>query len=361
MSEKIAVIGAGNGGCAIAAHLALQGHSVNLYEIPELADKFRPLVEKKKIAISGKAENGTARLNMATNDVAEAVEGVETIIVTVPAFGYQHIAELLVPELKDGQLVTFIPGAFATIYCLEEMNRKGINPKVTFAESATLPYAARLKSRAEVFIAGTAICLPVGVFPARNTETVIKKLQEYYPVIIAGRDILDIALNNLNPVVHPAPVLLSTSVIESSDDFYLYRDGITDGVKRVMIAMDNERIAVRKACGIDAPHYGYHQFEPFDVFEDFFGKGGLVETGYKLKGPTSMKDRYITDDVPYGLVFYSTVGKKVGVETPICDGIINLASVINEEDYWKTGANVEKMFIGGWDIKKLTRFLFDGE
>jgi len=74
-----------------------------------------------------------------------------------------------------------------------------------------------------------------------------------------------------------------------------------------------------------------------------------------------MKDRYITDDVPYGLVFYSTVGRKVGVKTPVCDALINLACVINEENYWQTGANIENMFVGGWDIDKLTKFLFEGK
>jgi len=43
--------------------------------------------------------------------------------------------------------------------------------------------------------------------------------------------------------------------------------------------MDKERIEVRKACGINTPHYGYHQFEPFEVFEDYFGKGALQKLG----------------------------------------------------------------------------------
>lgn len=361
MGETIAVLGAGNGGCAISAHLVMSGHQVNLFEIPELAEAFQPIRDKKEIVISGKAENGIARLNMATTDIGEAVGGVETIFVCVPAFGYKRIAELLAPMLASGQLVAFVPGCFATIYCLEEMNRQGIDADVTFAEAVTLPYAARLKSRKEVSIAGTARILPVGVFPAKRTEPVVQKLQQYYPQIIASRDILDAALNNLNPVTHPAPVIMSTSAIERSDDFYLYRDGITDSVKTVMMAMDRERIEVRKACGINTPHYGYHQFEPFEVLEDYFGKGGLVEIGYKLKGPSTMTDRYITDDVPYGLVFYSVVGKKVGVKTPVCDAIINLASAVNQENYWQTGANMEKTFVGSWSIDKLTKFLFEGE
>ena len=60
-------------------------------------------------------------------------------------------------------------------------------------------------------------------------------------------------------------------------------------------------------------------------------------------------------------VFYSTVGKKVGVKTPVCDSIINLASVVNQKNCWETGANIEKMFVDSWSIDKLTKFLFEGK
>lgn len=52
------------------------------------------------------------------------------------------------------------------------------------------------------------------------------------------------------------------------------------------------------------------------------------------------------DDVPYSLVSYSTVGKKVDVRTPIWDAIINVCSVISRENYWEKGADMEKMFVG---------------
>lgn len=362
MSETIAVIGAGNGGCTIAADLTLNGFKVNLYEIPELTESFEPIQQKGEITISGKSNNGVAKLNMATTNIKKAIDGVETIFVVVPGFGHKRIAELLTPVLTDGQLVALFPGGFSTITFLEEMNRQKIDVDVTFVEAATIPYGTRLKSRTEVVVHILTLILPAGVFPAKRTEAVINGLKKYYPEITACRDILDAALNNLNPVTHPPPAILSTSLIEKKpDEFYLYRDGITDSVKKVMIAMDRERIEVRKACGIETPHYGYHSLEPFEVFEDYFGKGGMVEAGYKMKGPSSIKNRYITEDVPYGLVFYSTVGGKVGVKTPVCDAITNLACVMNEKNYWETGANIQKTSVGSWSINKLNKFLYEGK
>ena len=361
MSENIAILGAGNGGCAIAGHLAFLGHSVRLFEIPELEEGFRPVMESGTITMCGKAEEGAATLSLATTEIGAAVQGVSTVIITVPAFGYEPMARLLIPHLEEGQLVAFIPGCFASILFVEEMKRQGVQTDVTLAESATLPYAARLSDRSTVHIEGTSCLLPVGVFPAERTGPVIEKLQGWYPEIVPCENVLDIALNNLNPITHPAPVIMSTSSVEGRDDFFLYRDGITEGVKRVMMAMDRERIEVRKACGLEGPHYGYHQIEPFEVFEDFFGKGCIVETGYKLKGPSRMTDRYITDDVPYGLVLFSTLGKKVGVKTPICDAIINLASIVNEEDYWSTGLDVQKTLVGDWSLEAFKKFLVSGE
>lgn len=358
--EKIAVLGAGNGGCALAAHLTLQGHVVNLFEIPELADTFKPLAEKKEIVISGKAENGIAKLYKVTTDIREAVKGIDTIFISVPAFGYSRMSQLLVPFLTPDQLVVFLPGSFATFILLGEMKRQKAVVDITIAEGATLPYAARLKTRNEVVIEGTTFVLPVGVFPAKRTDSVIKKLKTYYPEIIGCGDVLDAALNNLNPMTHPAPMLLSTSFIEGKEGFYLYHDGITDGVKRVMIASDRERIAVRKALGLSEPHYGYHQFAPFEVFEDFFGKGCLVETGYQLKGPSSMTNRYITEDVPYGLVLYSILGKKVGVKTPVIDSLIELSGTVNGENYWEIGINLWETYVGEWNLDELKKFLLSG-
>jgi opine dehydrogenase len=267
---------------------------------------------------------------------------------------------LLVPFLAPGRLVVFLPGCFATFVLLGEMKRRKTDLDITIAEGATLPYAARLKTRNEVRIEGTTLVLPVGVFPAKRTESVVEKLQAYYPEIIGCEDVLDVALDNLNPVTHPPPMILSTSFIEGKEGFYLYRDGITEGVKRVMIASDRERIEIRKALGFSTAHYGYHQFEPFEVFEDFFGKDCLVETGYQLQGPSSMKNRYVTEDVPCGLVLYSILGKKVGVRTPVIDSIIELAGAINDENYWEIGTSLWETYAAEWDIDALKKFLRSG-
>ena len=85
----IAILGAGNGGQAAAAHLTLDGHSVRLFErFPEIVEPFRA---SRQITIRGEI-SGTATVEIVTSNVGEAVEGAELILVTVPGFALGWMA-----------------------------------------------------------------------------------------------------------------------------------------------------------------------------------------------------------------------------------------------------------------------------
>jgi hypothetical protein len=50
------------------------------------------------------------------------------------------------------------------------------------------------------------------------------------------------------------------------------------------------------------------------------------------------------------------------VPTPTCDAVINIGSILVEEDFWKTGRTVEKMGIDpSWSLKQLDKYLEKGE
>ena len=53
--------------------------------------------------------------------------------------------------------------------------------------------------------------------------------------------------------------------------------------------------------------------------------------------------RYVTEDVPAGLVPVSELGRKLGVETPAIDTIINLADILFEADFRASGRNLEQL------------------
>ena len=68
----------------------------------------------------------------------------------------------------------------------------------------------------------------------------------------------------------------------------------------------------------------------------------------------------MTEDIPFGIVPMSYLGHMVGVPTPIMNSFIELASIINERDYWKEGWTFEKMGIAGMTIEKSKEYLQNG-
>ncbi|HAP32548.1 MAG TPA: hypothetical protein DCQ14_05795 [Firmicutes bacterium] len=85
--DTIAILGAGNGGRAMTADLTLAGFKVNLFELPQFAPGIAKILNSGEITISGVAREGKAKINLVTTDIAEALHGVELVILCVPSFG----------------------------------------------------------------------------------------------------------------------------------------------------------------------------------------------------------------------------------------------------------------------------------
>ena len=104
-TRTICVIGAGNGGSAVAGDLTLAGHRCRLFEFPEFAANIEKIRKQSGIRVTGVARSGFAHLELATTNLAEAVEGAELIMVTTVALAHERIARELGPLLENGQII----------------------------------------------------------------------------------------------------------------------------------------------------------------------------------------------------------------------------------------------------------------
>ena len=372
----VAVLGGGNGGHAVAANLSLAGFKVNFFELPQFAESFEKVLRTKEIQIQGISVDGVAKLNHATTDIRQAIKDAEVIFVITPAFGHKAMAEVCVPFIQDGQIIVLMPGSGGSLEFVNMIKQKKVKREIAVAETCTLPYGARLKGPGHVSVLINAVILPTGVFPSKKTGEVIPKLKQFYPTIIPAKDVLEAAINNPNPIVHPVAALLSATRIEhSKGEFYLYAEGMTPAVARTYESLNEERLSICKVMGYRLHHWDNLEFKGYNLGESeeecryrilntsmdaAFGKDGIY-AGIKMKGPERLKDRYVTEDVPYGMVLLSTLGDLLGVPTPTHDAVIRLASVINRTDYWKTGRGVKQLGLSKFDKKRLKRFLLEGK
>ena len=373
--DLIAVLGGGNGGHAVAANLSLAGFKVNFFELPQFSESFERVLRTKEIRIEGVSIDGIAKLNIATTDIQQAIKDVGVIFVITPAFGHQAIAEACAPFVQDGQIMVLMPGSGGSLEFINIFKQKKVKREIIFAESCTLPYGARLKGPSHVSVLINAVILPTGVFPSKKTAEVIPRLKQFYPTITPTKDVLEAAINNPNPIVHPVATLLNAARIEhSKGEFYLYAEGMTPAVARTYESLNHERLAICKALGYKLYHWDNLEFKDYNLGETeeecryrilntsmdaAFGKDGIY-AGIKMKGPEHLKDRFVTEDVPYGMVLLSTLGDLLGIPTPTHDAVIQLASVINRTDYWKTGRGMKQLGLSNLDKKGLKKFLLEG-
>ena len=358
--RKIAIVGAGNGGQSAAFELTQKGFTVHLQDIDKKA--IEGIREREGIRATGQLE-GFARIPLVTTDIAEAIEGVEAILPMVPRFAHAPVAARLASCLREDQHILLCPGStageleFAKI--LRENGKR--NPISTVA---TLPYAARVKEPGEVFISLVAKALFFSSFPAKEADSEARYFQAFFPALSKMTNGLEVGLNNGNPVTHPAPTLLNTARIERGEPFLFYREGITPAIARINNSLDLERLTLCRALGFReiplterlfltgyadriyaSPLEAYHESEAFAL----------------IAAPKSLKDRYILEDIPYGLVTFASLADRLKLPVPTMQRIIGLASEIAAVDFWQEGMTMKALGLDRLDATHLLHFVEKGK
>jgi len=169
-------------------------------------------------------------------------------------------------------------------------------------------------------------------------------------------------LSAMNPVVHPAGVLMNAGRIEyARGEFYFYEEGVTPSVVKVILQVDEERRQIGRALGYDLlpVHAVFHRagFGPEgDLWAAINGSWMLT----RLKAPGSLESRWLTEDIPYGLAAWNRVGAQYKVETPLMAALVELGSAIMGFDAWKAGRGVEELGLADMDTEALGAFLRSG-
>lgn len=333
---KVAVLGSGNGGCAIAVDFALKGHEVSLFDFEKFPKNIKDIKEKGGIEASGDLE-GFAKLRYVGHDLKETVEDAKYIFVVGPAFSTEPFAKAVKEHLVDGQIVVVCPGSCGGSLLFKKALGKELEDESTIVcETSTLPYACRITGEGEVTV---YLKLKGGLFvsslPAGKADGIVKELEEVFPEFSPAKNVVQVMLQNANPVIHPAVTMLNAALIErTGGDFFFYEDGVMPCVGRLMEKVDQERIEIGRKLGVEIipdPVLGKMQGYMQDTT---YEKGYSSAEGFKgIKAQGQLDHRYLNEDVGYGLCFMSELGKKVGVETPTMDSIINITSIIMKKDY----------------------------
>jgi opine dehydrogenase len=357
----VAILGAGHGGRAMAADLAVRGFSVRLFN----RTFERVEVIKARGGIELETEDGQYHfgpLEVVSSDVGEVLAGADVAMVVVPATGHRDMAEVCAPHLQDGQVVILNPGRTGgALEFANVLREKGVTAQVKVAEAQTLIYACRISGPAQVRINSIKRQVPVAAFPAADTDAVLAVAHQLFPEFIPAANVLETGFNNIGAIFHPSTTLFNASRIEAGEEFEFY-SSITPLVAGFLETVDAERVATAKAYGAEV-----------DSARDWLAKAyegirgdNLYErlqscAAYRgIKGPKSMKVRYIVEDIPTGLVPIASFAQTAGIPTPASRSIVDIACEMYGRDFWAEGRSMENLGLGGMTAEQILDYVSQG-
>jgi len=365
MTEPLtfAVIGAGHGGKAMAADLALKGYSVRLFN--------RTPQRVEEVALRGgielESELGVerfGRLELVTSDMGEALDGADVVMVVLPASGHRTVAQLCAPHLKDGQSIILNPGRTGGALEFQQvLYESGCTADAIVAEASTFIFAARSTGPAQAKIFRRKNAVPLAALPAVRTGRVLELVCEAYPQFIPAPNVLYTSLDNMGAIFHPALTLLNAGWIENTKgSFQFYIDGVTRSTAHVLEVLDRERVTVAASLGVRAHSALEWLRRAYSAEGETLYEAIQANPGYRgITAPRNLRHRYIFEDVPFSLVPMASLGRQFGVNTWAVDSMIRLACVVHGTDYFYRGRTAEKMGVAGLRVGEITTLVEDGK
>jgi opine dehydrogenase len=354
---QVAVLGAGSTALANAWFLARGGHDVRIWSA----------IQSERSALAGapgvSAEgimNGTVAVSVAP-DAESCLEGASLVIIAAPAFAHLPLMTAAAPHLKPHQEVMVHPvTGLSSLLLSRLLMARGVKP--TIIDVSTSLFTARKTAAASVRILKLKTSVDVATIPNEVAADTIERLEGVFGKRFRREaNTLAVSLNNHNPVYHVAPMLCNLSRVERHENWIIW-ECITPGVAKLIKLVDEERLAVVR-------HFGTREVSVDDYFRQAHGATGrdlneiFHSVAERLKGPAGPQEfdhRFITEDVPYGLVFFRSLGQVARVEMPITTGLIGLASALYGRDFTAEGHTVARLRLDAMSSRDIMTITANG-
>jgi opine dehydrogenase len=363
-ATTIAIIGAGIGGVYLAAHLGVAGFKLRLHDLDDA--RLADIRAMGGITVEGDA-GGFAAVEQATPNLRAAVDGADIIIIVTGGNAQEGAARLLAPLLRDGQLILLIQGnTGGSLVVRRALDASDCHAAVDIAEMDNYPYSCRRLAPTRIRPIVAKRWLQIASFPGNRIGAVFTRLSPLFPQAVAAPDIVSTGFTNANAMLHVANCVANAARIESGGGYKFYAEGVTPAVARLYEVINAERVAIAAALGAAVPDLA-------EWFDRAYGvrEASLVDTcrrltydadgPYQATGtPASLDHKYITEDVPVGLIPMSALGAAAGVPTPAIDALLETVRNMTGKDFAAEARTLDRLGFAGMGLPQIRRILDEG-
>ena len=355
--KTIAIIGAGPGGFRLVANLGLAGYRLRLNDIDDA--KLTAIRARGGIDVEG-TPGGFAPLELATTDLGATVTGADLIIVVSGGNTQPTVARALAPLLVDGQAILLMQGntgGSLVVRC--ELDRAGCRAEIELAETDTYPYAMRAVGPTTMRQTTQKRWMQIAAFPGTRSKATHARIGPLFPQAVAAPDVLHTGLMNVNAILHVANCIANAARIERGGGHMFYGEGVTSAVANLYTAIDAERMAIAAALAVNVPSLADWIELAYNVRETDFVKtfqrlSAEPDGPYVVnKAAGTLNHKYVTEDVPTGLIPIQELGTATGTPTPAIDTLVEMAKLMTGCTFADEARTLGRMGLAGMDTKKI--------
>jgi len=364
-SLKVVVCGGGNGAHVLAPLLKSRtGVKVGLFApYGEEASLFRRGIEEAGgILIRGRGDRPLGRYapDVVSSRAEDVIPGARLVIVVSPAFAHEPLLRQIAPYLAPDSIVGAIPsrGGF------EYMARDLLGPDITLFGAQTLPWACRtVEFGREVRILGQKRVLGLATSPPSQVGEVAFLLSRLLGVEVCQiPNMLAVTLGNVGQVIHPG-IMYSLwrrdrNALYAPHEVLDFYASVDEDTAYHLAAMSDELVSVARALqaetGLEMNHVRPIKDWLLESYsQDISDSSSLARcfqtnSAYRgLKVPTvpaedgklrlDFQSRYVSEDVPFGLVVSKGIALLTGTPTPAIDRVIRVSSSWLGVEFLKKG------------------------
>lgn len=354
----VGIAGAGSVAFATAALLGQGGFASMLWS-PSGA-RTRALAAGAELVAAGAIE-GTFRPAVA--DSARTLAGAsDVLMIVLPAYGHKAVMDALVPHVRPGQPVLISSHAsLGALYLSDRLARRGVEAPVV-AWGTTVTGGRQLPDLSHVHVSTVRRSVDICTLPERLSDAGLATCRRLFGDRFTVREgLLAISLSNLNPQNHMGIALCNMTRMERGES-WSQGQNVTPNVGRLLEALDRERLAIAEALGLSVRtifehfHWSFHvpvaSISEMNQAMHARGNGGT--------GPATADSRYVTEDVPFGLVLTARLGEMTGRRAALHQAGVDVFSAMYGRDFARENTLIDAIGLDRMSLEQLREAVRDG-
>lgn len=347
---SVGIAGAGSIAFGSAALLHERGHKVMLWS-PSGAGT-QALASGEGLVVEGAIEARFAP-GVAAN-AAELAGASDVLLIALPAYGHKAVFDALAPHIRASQAVIISSHAsFGALYLGNLLAARGINVPITCW--GTTAVTGRRQGPTLLKVNTVRAQVDLCTLPEADDDRGLELCTRLFGDRFKLRDgLLAIALSNLNPQNHMGIALGNMTRMERGET-WSQGQNVTPNVGRLLEQLDQERLAIASMLGLSVRtifehfHLSFHvpvaSISEMNQQMHSLGNGGT--------GPATADSRYVTEDVPFGLLPTVILGELVGCPAPLHRAGVTIFSAMYGRDFFAENDLLQAMQLEQVSLEEL--------